>query len=69
MQQPTKKTTCEHKGHSWQSTASPFFRKCGRTGCKAAEFYINRHWIEIQPDDDEPVQPAPPLATQADLWA
>ena len=67
MKPPDKKTTCESKGHFWQSTASTVYRHCGRTGCKATQHLINGRWIETQPTQPKPA--AQPGAQQADLWA
>ena len=66
MNTPTKKTTCESKGHFWQST-SPLIQRCGRTGCKATQHFLNGVWVESQ--SHQPVQPAVPVAQQMDMWA
>ncbi len=67
MDQHTKKTTCESKGHMWQSTTSPFFRHCGRTGCKATMHYINGAWRETVPGSSKPASAL--VTQQAELWA
>lgn len=67
MTQPIKKTTCEKKGHAWQSTTSPLIRRCFRTGCGAMEHCINGVWQESHPRPVKPV--TTPVAQQADLWA